>query len=359
MSMQSPQQGNDDATLILILIVAFGLYFAVTYFQDDLKNVWRYMRLAELYPFAFIDFLPYLNTLGIERGVHWLQNVHPSQITTEQMTQFDNHYGVLRYPFAILPMYLGFKLFSRLERRNSTFNMEQLLSRMSTWPEFPWLKYFIVNSPEKESIDFNRLDDNSFENAVALNPYEFALLTPPLGLTEGDRPIFENGMLDKHLARRSFETQLGAAWRGKISELDTHERRIFDELMAMIIKSGFKANPLIKDKDAQKKDQKKTIYNELNKHAYVRTMIMTLLEMARGGGVVAALQFRWVKAEDRTLWYIISSVGRKTPFVEACGVFAQWSLEKEVGRAVPFIEVECAVEGLEFAIYGPPDPDDE
>lgn len=86
------------------------------------------------------------------------------------------------------------------------------------------------------------------------------------------------------------------------------------------------------------------------KHAFVRVGLMSLLEQARKGGVIACVEFSWIKGEDRILWYALESVGRKVSFVESAGIFAHWLIEKQLGRSLPHPEVHEAVDGLMKAL---------
>ncbi|MCP1674163.1 hypothetical protein J2T57_001265 [Natronocella acetinitrilica] len=81
-------------------------------------------------------------------------------------------------------------------------------------------------------------------------------------------------------------------------------------------------------------------------HGYVRPALMSLLDEARKSGVVAPVEFSWLKGEDRALWYCLHSVGRKTPFVEAGGAFAHWEIERLIGRSLNRPEVHAAIEAL-------------
>ncbi len=61
------------------------------------------------------------------------------------------------------------------------------------------------------------------------------------------------------------------------------------------------------------------IRRRLAGHAYTQTALLRLLADARQGGVLPAALFSWLKGVDRPLWYALSSLGRRAPFVEALG----------------------------------------
>ena len=78
-------------------------------------------------------------------------------------------------------------------------------------------------------------------------------------------------------------------------------------------------------------------------HAYVGTLMASLLEIARIEGVLATAEFLWLKLVDRRLCYMLNSVGRQATIVEVAGLFAHWRSEKRLERPL----VKEAVTALE------------
>ena len=83
---------------------------------------------------------------------------------------------------------------------------------------------------------------------------------------------------------------------------------------------------------------------------YTRTGLMTMLENGRQGGVFPSSRLRpTVKPYSRTLWFALSSVGRRVSFAECAGLFSHWLLECQLdGRVgvLPYGDVTLAVEAL-------------
>lgn len=214
---------------------------------------------------------------------------------------------------------------------------------------------------------------------------------------------------DMDLAERAFSSQLGSTFSG-VSKLRPAERRMFDFLipkmkideiefinisqaflppiMGLKSKKEFDHSRLseceeilyaemakkLEKKLASKKFDRAGLMKEkaiqsfsmdksleryfkavlaeriMKRHAFIRCGLMTLLEQARKGGVIACVEFNWLKGEDRILWYALESVGRKVSFVESAGVFAHWLIEKQLGRPLPHPEVHEAVDGLHKAL---------
>lgn len=67
-------------------------------------------------------------------------------------------------------------------------------------------------------------------------------------------------------------------------------------------------------------------------HAWLQTAMVRMLSVARKDrGVLAAAQFNWLKAEDRSLWYALCNTGGDAFMIEAAGVFAHFKAEMQIG----------------------------
>jgi intracellular multiplication protein IcmP len=104
-------------------------------------------------------------------------------------------------------------------------------------------------------------------------------------------------------------------------------------------------------KPTLKKYQNSELVQEVvNKHAYVLTVMGSLLVAARNDGVVPSSEFLWLKPVDRRLWYMLNCMGRQTPYAEVGGPFAHWRAEKEMGRRCLVPMIDEAIRALEIAI---------
>lgn len=90
----------------------------------------------------------------------------------------------------------------------------------------------------------------------------------------------------------------------------------------------------------------------MESHAFYNTGIMSLITEARKTGILSTYtELNWVKEKDRILWYVVSTTGRNTAFVEAAGVMAHWLIECQIGRPLRQPEVHEAVVGLKIAVF--------
>jgi intracellular multiplication protein IcmP len=106
----------------------------------------------------------------------------------------------------------------------------------------------------------------------------------------------------------------------------------------------------------------KKINRILKRHAFVSTMLISMLQLGRQSGVLAPVSFLWLKPVDRTLWYalhqmeppspstLLGQLVRKRVWAEAAGVRAHWIAEKLSKRALLMPVVTEAVNGLELAM---------
>lgn len=88
----------------------------------------------------------------------------------------------------------------------------------------------------------------------------------------------------------------------------------------------------------------------IQRHAYLYTIMATMLQVARSDGVVASAMFTWVRPVDRRLWYTLENVGGYCFVTECAGIAAHWLAEKEIGTRLMYPTIEEAVKGLELGL---------
>src|SRR5262249_39739805 len=146
-------------------------------------------------------------------------------------------------------------------------------------------------------------------------------------------------VLKRGQANKLFALQLGPVYTGS-RNLPPHARALFAVFAARINAASKEAEAVLKELNnaAQSKSfklssvdrllakhEKTKLVQEIEKsHAYVTTVMASMLEGAREDGVQASADFLWLKPLDRRLWYILNTVGRQTPFIEVAGIFAHW-----------------------------------
>ena len=236
-------------------------------------------------------------------------------------------------------------------------------SQKNLWPQIlPISKQDLISTP---------IDKGPW--AMSLNPMEFAKKYHLI------REIREQGTGEKLIQRgikvrvevlrdkaeRVFKEQLGAPWEG-IDKLNDYTKALFTAFIARAHHDRVASRKLLDDISASSeagkpdfsgtdallkkyRDSKKAA-KIIAQHAYVNTLMPSILELARTDGVLSCADFLWLKPIDRKLWYILNNVGRQTAFCEVGGIFAHWVVEKELRRRFSVPMVGEAVTGLEKAL---------
>ncbi len=368
--MPAEQQGQQDNsleflyTLLAIAVLLIGVWFL---FRENLTKYYLYFRIGEL---KLIDFC--LNQLAPYLGGLYDQQMEV--LTTLMSAQehvghtVDIQYLInltvvtckyLRYPFMGVIILLGITLLCSkgLKQFRLIFNTNSLRkSEQYNWPQIiPVVKLDLVSK---------KLDDGPW--AMAVSPMVFCKQKGLLDVTkelDGNYTV----KLRRNAAYRELSLQLGPIWEG-VHRLPPYLKALLAIFAARINadKKGaerlldhiaLSANDEITRLDFAGTDQ--LLNKHLNskgvqficaRHAYVTTIMASMLEGARVIGVLASAEFIWLKPLDRRMWYMLNSVGRITAVSEICGAYAHWLAEKKLGTALVSPMVDEAVKGLEIAL---------
>ncbi|PIQ44131.1 MAG: phosphoesterase [Gammaproteobacteria bacterium CG12_big_fil_rev_8_21_14_0_65_46_12] len=268
-------------------------------------------------------------------------------------------------PVMILLVILGALLFNRGvgTRFKTVYTMKTLLAKeYKNWPQItPVVKEDLV------SID---IDQGPW--AMAKTPMEFAKTQ---GLLKIQRRALEEGMLRKDAklvatlvkpkANQLFVKQLGPLWRGT-EALPMHVKALFAAFAARIAGDAEASHALLMQIAASanggklnfsgvkallaKHENNPLVETTVSHHAYVLTVMASILNIARASGVLASADFLWLKVIDRRLWYMLNAVGRQTPTVEVAGPFGHWCIEATLERPFKTPMIENATHALDEAI---------
>lgn len=360
----APQSGQNDDSLspiwvsIGLIVLAMAIWY---FFSDYIVLITLKIKLGQAYLIS-------LFTEGLNWDIRWMQEVDPKTVRFEELQDVSNVVGsYARFPYAIL---LGiFAVILSLSKSAKAFrniyNMKKLAeAEKVNWPQItPVL-----------GLDLIKQDIHEGPWAMALTPMQFAkkhqLVVEQKEKLKNkvvSRKARIKSKLLKGPAAKVFAMQLGAYWTG-IAQLNPPTKALFaafaakanhdsaacTRLLSQIAKS---AAPGVKQLDFRGTDEllkkyfdTRPVQKVLAKHAYVYTVMASLLEAARADGVLATADFLWLKPIERRLWYTLNSVGRQTPFVEVAGIFAHWLAEKEFGSKLYVPVIEQAVNGLEIAL---------
>lgn len=370
--------GGDNATdflwIIVLLIVAVGAgwYFGRPYLVPVIFKV----KLAEV---AAVHWLlrgwghvaPYLglappSVAHLDSWVTYAIQAEPKSVEFATVRDFSHTIGVyIRYPIAFLlgavSLILGLTHVS--ERFRTVFDM----SRLRKAELVNWYQIAPV-----ESLNLVDIPLHEGPWAMSLTPIQFVrkhdLVTE---ITKDGRPALA---LDQNKTRMVLALQLGEVWDG-LEKMTPPMQALFAVFAARAAQDSKGANALLEQiarsasagKGALnfqgtrallvKHVQQREIGRIIGRHAYVSTIMISMLELARTDGVVAPVDFLWLKVVDRRMWYTLNNVGRSTCFPEVAGIYAHWKVEERLSRPlkVPHIEegVNAVQEGLDEIKYNP------
>ena len=166
-------------------------------------------------------------------------------------------------------------------------------------------------------------------------------------------------------AKRVFTMQWGPFWEG-FERCPLHVRALGAVFMSRIHRDKNTGSAILKRLDESyvagqldpgnideiilKYQNTELVQDVFSGHAYLLTMMASLLEAARSDGVVPSAEFLWLRVVDRRLWYMLNCVGRQTPFAEVAGPFAHWKAEQTMRRPSRAPMIDEAIKALEIAV---------
>ncbi len=367
MAQQQQQGGGNDSGMgpIWIAVLLFVTIFLV----------WSLAR-AQIVRFIFFFNLLQAKLVALVLGpgfldidINWMNTVDPGSVEWGQLVSSTVHIGsYVRYPFCFLLGVLALVLFQSDVTRK--FRRAHNMKTLRAQEQKNWTCIMpVVNE------DLAKTDINTGPWAMALNPLEFArknnLLKkedPLLDMAPGTKksPGEEwTAGIRKIDAKRIFTAQLGPVWEGfdkappqaramaaVFMARMNRDRQGASMILDTLVKTAVQGKPNYDIANAiLKKHQEVEIVQEvLQKHAYLLTVMASLLQASRQDGVVPSAEFLWLKLFDRRLWYMLNCIGRQTPYAEVAGPFAHWRAEQTLGRRSLVPMVDEAIRALEIAV---------
>lgn len=232
MAGESGSNVKQDA-LLGVLLFATVLILLITYQNFHFfANIWRWIRFGELYLFQFLPsfYLPLIGTIDFGKAVSFLSVISPYGLDLSVITKFDNRYAPwIGVPLGLILILRAKKIGFGDKDMGKVENMESIFERFTHI--YPHLKEIYDVNPQTKPLRFDRRSKESYRWGKAISGYQFATLSPPLGLEREakkngsyKRPIYAGqDDFDMDLAERTFEAQLGSRWEGeeKLSEAES------------------------------------------------------------------------------------------------------------------------------------------
>lgn len=374
-SAQQQSGGDNSLDFLWTIVLVVGLVLLAWYFgRSYIAAAVFYVKNLEITAISFvaafwnkIAAVLHLPLASLQSLIKW---TNYTQAPAESSSQFNTLVAVstdvgkyMRYPFILLLLIMAVVLYSHsiaLKFKN-IFSMDSLKKlEKPNWPRImPVANLHLVDT---------KLDDGKW--AMSVTPMQFCKQSkilkeeikdgkPAVTLLRGD-------------AHRVLALQLGPLANGHLDRLPLHVQallavfasradgdidsadNLLDQIAASANFSDKGSNGNLNFSGATsllaKHANSKAAVKIMQRHAYVLTMMASMIELARTAGVMATADFIWLKPIDRKLWYTLNSIGRQTVVPEVAGIFSHWLAEKKLGFPMRVPMVDAAIEGLEKAL---------
>ncbi|MFY7697393.1 MAG: type IVB secretion system coupling complex protein DotM/IcmP [Legionella sp.] len=362
MAQQSQQQSGNDNSMAPVWITV--LLFLTGYLIWSLGH--QYIVTVVFYLNILQAKLVHLFTGGsqLQLEIDLMQTVNPADVSWEELLSCSRRIGYyVRYPVVALLILLAILLY----RSDITLKFRRAhdMKTLRMQEQHNWSSIMPVVKQDLVSTDINE-----GPWAMALTPMEFAR---KYQLLKKDDLLLDNLIPGQEMtagvrrsdAKRVFTLQLGPYWEG-FEHCPPHVRALAAVFMARMNRDRKAATHILESINksyAEGKPDYSVANNTLRKyqntedvqiivakHAYLLTVLASLLQASRDDGVMPSAEFLWLKPTDRRLWYMLNCVGRQTPFAEVGGAFAHWRAEIAMGRPLLVPMIDEAIRALEIAI---------
>ncbi len=360
MAQQSQGQSDDSMAPIWVTVALFlGLYVV---WKMGHKYIVSFLFSITLIQAKLVHLVMGGDTLT--NDIYLIQTLNPALVDTSQLVDILTHVGdYMRYPLILILVVLSVFLYRSdiTQKFRRAHNMKTLRAQeQENWPAImPVVKFDLAN-----------VDIDTGPWAMALTPMEFARKHKLLKKNDAlmDNPLPGEEMtagVRRGDAKRVFTLQLGPIWDGfercppHVSALAAvfmarmnRDKSTALHIMSVLDKSTSEGKPDfgVAMPTLKKYEQAENVQTVLQSHAYVLTVMASLLFASRDDGVMASSEFLWLKPVDRRLWFMLNCVGRQTPFSEVGGPFAHWLAEKAMGRPLMTPMIDEAIRALEVAV---------
>lgn len=348
---QQHDNSNDSllyAVAIAVVVVAiwwfFGKYISAAYIMSKKMEyyVLKYTFIPELFTTQW--------TARILPVEPFLLEPSKEALTFGRLGQVGSAVGYFsRWYYVAILGFIGYRILLKnpLQKFRRSHSMKTLVeSEQRLWPAIaPVAKLNLV----KQDIDKG----------------PWAMSRKPLDFARYYKLLDEGNVLNRDRSEKLFAMQLGKLWEGT-GKLPPYARALFACFAAQACGEIAEAKVGL-DKLSIAMSQEKTDYvwvsamlakyekdervqRVIKSHAYVYTVMASMLKAAREFGVMQSPQFIWLRPKNRHLWYTLNGVGRRVAFAEIAGIYAHWIAEEVAGHPIERPYVSKAVDGLTRAL---------
>lgn len=358
--------GNESLDFLwLVVIIVVGVLALWHFYREGITNFVFFVRLYEIKAIrAVMDIwetvLAFftLKAPDISMLNEWERYIQskPSNVPIGILEGVSREVGrYLSYPVAVILTLLGLIIYRKhiILKFKTIFSMATLKkAELSVWPQ------------SKPTLGKNLVKEDLKKGpwSMAMTPVVFCEQHKIIQSIQKEGKSV--GKLIRGPAYRVFALQTGRLWPG-LNGVKMHVKALFaifaakanhdtdlaDKLLGQISSSSEgKFNYSGVDAALSKYYSSKVVQQVIAQHAYLLTIMASMLELARSDGVLASAEFLWLKPIDRPLWYMLNSVGRRVAVPEIAGAFAHWLAEKELKTSIRTPMVDSAVKAMEIEL---------
>lgn len=346
------QENTNDGMLLLCLLVGATLLLWF-FFGQQLSAAYLFVKKMEYYAMkgAMVDrIFADAWALRIDPIKPLLFGETKGPTTFAQIKFAGNQVGFFsRWFYMVVLAFFGIRILLKnpMQKFKRTHNMLTLAqSEQKLWPAIaPVVKLNLIK------MDIER------------GPW--AMSKKPLDFVRYFKLLDEGNKLNRERAEKLFAMQLGKLWEGP-ERLPMYAKALFVCFAAQACgdiedaKVGLDRLSIAMANDKEdygwvagmlaKYEKEPRIQQVLKGHAYVYTVMASMLKASREFGVLQSPQFIWLRPKNRQLWYILNGVGRRVAFAEVGGIYAHWIAEEVAEHPIERPYVVKAVDALERAL---------
>ncbi len=359
-AQQQQSSGDNGMAPVWILVIIFLVGYVI--WREAHQYIVNFVFFLNIWQAKLIHLFVGGDMLTNEINI--METVNPTSVNWDQLVLLTNSVGeYMRYPVIIILAVLAVWLYQ--SDITLKFRRAHSMKSLSLQEQYNWNAIMPVVKEDLVSMD---VDAGPW--AMAMTPMEFAR---KYSLLKKDDALLDKSMPGQEMtagirrgdAKRVFTLQLGPYWDG-FERCSPYAKALIAVFISRMNRDRDSAVNILTELDKgaslgkidysvanaalRKHQNAKNVQEIISRHAYLFTVIASLLEASRDDGVVPSAEFLWLKTVDRRLWYMLNCVGRQTPFAEVAGPFAHWKAEKVMKRRLLVPMIDEAIRALEIAV---------
>lgn len=365
---------------MILAAIVFGLLFVIVwaiwhYFHAQLTDALRWVRVGEMWLATLLVksnyavVVPNAGTQSMQVWRDWLPKANVGNIGIPEI--------IVTTYLAVLPlrpifvgligvMMLWAILFGPGTKYRRRMSLETLIQEQAR--SFPAIAPFVKFDPRK-------MPHRVLGGAVPSKLPMFSEALSPEEWIAFHEIKVQNNQIDLNRAHQALALQLGKRWQGPL-KLPMHAQAFYAACALRHARKRKESEALLNELSlnwtpdgglnlpSNVKSQVRSIIKDpklggalqkyADKHAFEATALLRSLARAREeGGVLAPASFLWMRGQDRTLWYPMNNLGRKSYHPEAVGALVHYTNELIAGQKIPTPRFDDVIKGFEAFLRSP------